>query len=155
ACLKRLLIVIHHLAVDGVSWRILLEDLHTACFQQLLGEALQLPAKSTSFQQWSLRLYQHVAAVALDQQRVYGLNLVATRALSLPVDHELGPNTMGSSDQVSLSLSTSYTRALLHDTGRAYHTEINDLLLAALTRTLSQWTQNDHVWIELEGHGRE
>ncbi len=55
---QRVLIVIHHLVVDGVSWRILLDDLETACRQGMAGQCLSLPTKTSSFQYWAARLLQ-------------------------------------------------------------------------------------------------
>ncbi|MDF5813224.1 condensation domain-containing protein [Pseudomonas aeruginosa] len=53
---QRLLLVIHHLVVDGVSWRILFEDLQTAYRQLLVGQAVELPAKTSAFRDWAERL---------------------------------------------------------------------------------------------------
>src|SRR5262249_5294042 len=55
----RLLIVVHHLVVDGVSWRVLLEDLETACGQLTRGERVRLPRKTTSFLRWAERLVDY------------------------------------------------------------------------------------------------
>jgi amino acid adenylation domain-containing protein/non-ribosomal peptide synthase protein (TIGR01720 family) len=155
AAVRRLFLVIHHLVVDGVSWRILLEDLQTACALQLRGEAIELPPKTTSFQQWSRRLAGHVESGALDDQRDFWTAVASVPAPPLPVDFELGPNTIASMEQVSVALDAPRTRALLHDSAQAYRTEINDLLLAALARTVARWTGQQRVCFDLEGHGRE
>jgi aryl carrier-like protein len=55
----RLLVVIHHLVVDGVSWRVLLEDLQTSCEQLGRGEGVRLPRKTTSFQRWAEKLGEY------------------------------------------------------------------------------------------------
>src|SRR5207302_1695578 len=67
----RLLLAVHHLVVDGVSWRILLEDLDTAYRQAAAGEGVHLGPKTTSFRDWALALSGHVAAGGLDEELGY------------------------------------------------------------------------------------
>ncbi|HEY9629833.1 MAG TPA: amino acid adenylation domain-containing protein [Coleofasciculaceae cyanobacterium] len=149
----RLLIVIHHLVVDGVSWRILLEDLQTAYQQLSRGEAVQLPAKTTSFQQWSQTLRQYAHSALLQQEQDYWR--VQPPFMPLPVDCPEGKNTVASADQMISTLSISDTQALLKEVPKAYHTEINDVLLTALVQAFAQWTGDRTLLIDLEGHGRE
>jgi amino acid adenylation domain-containing protein/non-ribosomal peptide synthase protein (TIGR01720 family) len=151
---RRLLLIIHHLIVDGVSWRILLEDLQTAYQQLSRKETMQLPAKTTSFQHWSYRLreYAHSGQLQqrywLDQSRRHG----GTR---LPVDYPGGNNTVASTQQISTSLSMEETQALLQEVPKAYNTQINDVLLTALVQAFAQWTGDRSLLVDLEGHGRE
>ena len=98
----RLLVVIHHLAVDAVSWPILLEDLETAYRQAGRGEALRLPAKTTSFQTWAERLGAHAQSEAVDQELGYWRSVPAAGAV--PVDHPDGVNTVGSARTVRVEL---------------------------------------------------
>lgn len=149
---SRLLIVIHHLVVDGVSWRILLEDLQTTYQQLSRGEVVQLPAKTTSFQQWSQMLHQSSHAI-LSQEQEYWLE--PPPFTPLLVDFSNGKNTVASADQIMSTLSAPETQALLRDVPRAYHTEINDVLLTALVQAFAQWTGGRSLLIDLEGHGRE
>ena len=65
---QRLLLSVHHLAVDAVSWRVLLEDLESTYLQLERGEPVALPAKSTSFQAWARRLESHARSEALDTE---------------------------------------------------------------------------------------
>jgi non-ribosomal peptide synthase protein (TIGR01720 family) len=151
----RLLIVIHHLAVDGVSWRILLEDLQTAYEQLSRGEAILLPPKTTSFKRWAERLVGYGKSSALRAEQEYWLAETSTGIASLPRDHPTGTNTEASARTVVVSLSVDETRALLQDLPKVYDARINDLLLAALTQVLARWTGERSVLINLEGHGRE
>jgi amino acid adenylation domain-containing protein/non-ribosomal peptide synthase protein (TIGR01720 family) len=153
----RLLIVIHHLAVDGVSWRILLEDLETACRQLEQGQAVHLPAKTTSFKSWAERVVAHVRSGALDAEAAYWQGLVSGHFAHLPVDFEvsLEANIEGSRRTVAVALTIEETDALLQDVPRAYRTQINDVLLTALARALGEWTGSSTFLIDLEGHGRE
>ncbi|MET1071653.1 MAG: condensation domain-containing protein, partial [Umezawaea sp.] len=141
-----LMIDIHHLVVDGVSWRILLEDLDTA----LRGEAL--PAKTTSFQEWATRLTEHAAAGGFDDELPHWA--AVTGDPGLPVDAE-GDNTHGSTRSVTVRWDAERTAALLRDVPQVYGTQVNDVLLTALSRVLRDWTGHDRVLLDLEGHGRE
>ncbi|GAX34041.1 non-ribosomal peptide synthetase [Nodularia sp. NIES-3585] len=153
----RLLIVIHHLAVDGISWRILLEDLSQAYKQLDSGNNIQLPAKTTSFQDWAIRLQNYADAQELHSELDYWLHSNSLAHAPLPLDSlaVASANTVGSSRIVSVSLSVEQTRALLQDVPGAYNTQINDVLLTALVQSFAGWTGDDSLLISLEGHGRE
>jgi amino acid adenylation domain-containing protein/FkbH-like protein/non-ribosomal peptide synthase protein (TIGR01720 family)/FkbM family methyltransferase len=152
----RLLIVIHHLAVDGISWRILLEDLSGAYKQLDSGNNIQLPTKTTSFKDWAIRLQDYAATQGLHRELDYWLHSSSLVA-PLPLDYPAvaSANTVGSSRIVSVSLSMEQTRALLQDVPGTYNTQINDVLLTALVQSFAGWTGYDSLLIELEGHGRE
>jgi amino acid adenylation domain-containing protein/non-ribosomal peptide synthase protein (TIGR01720 family) len=151
----RLLLVVHHLVVDGVSWRVLLADLFT--FYQGLDQKKPVgpPAKTTSFQDWGRRLVEQGASRAMNDEIPYWLGMAAPAEERLPLDHDRGPNEVASSDSVAIELGADETEALLREAPRAYHTQINDLLLAALAQALCRWTKSGSVLVALEGHGRE
>ncbi|QDL09668.1 non-ribosomal peptide synthetase [Brasilonema octagenarum UFV-E1] len=153
----RLLFIVHHLAVDGISWRILLEDLATAYQQISRGEAIKLPPKTTSFQYWSDRLTEYGQSEALATELDYWLSEYNFKVTALPVDYPSNKedNTVASTASVSLSLTEEQTRALLQDVPSAYNTQINDVLLTALVQSFAQWTGERSLLIDLEGHGRE
>ncbi|WP_143825693.1 non-ribosomal peptide synthase/polyketide synthase [Nannocystis exedens] len=151
----RLLLVVHHLVVDGVSWRILHEDLERACEALLAGRTPELAAKTTSFRQWSERLHAFVAAGGLSQELGFWRAQCARGITPLPRDHEAALGTVGDGRTVDVELSEAETRALLHDVSAAYRTEINDVLLSALAAALSAFCKTDTVCVTLEGHGRE
>ncbi|WP_106804296.1 non-ribosomal peptide synthase/polyketide synthase [Pseudomonas sp. S5D5] len=142
---QRLLLVIHHLVVDGVSWRILLEDL-----QHAYGAA-PLPAKTSAYQVWAQQLQAH--AQTLDHQLSYWQ--AQTADADLPCDNPQGglQNRVGS--KLEIRLSAEQTRQLLQDAPAAYRTQVNDLLLTALARVISRWSKQPAALIQLEGHGRE
>ncbi|GER90193.1 hypothetical protein KDW_43550 [Dictyobacter vulcani] len=151
----RLLIIIHHLAVDGVSWRILLEDLVTLYMQLSQQQTVQLPAKTTSFQQWAQQLVQYAQQPEVKAQLDYWLAADLNTVSALPVDYRRGENTVASTQSVVVSLSREETQILLREVPQAYRTQINDVLLTALAQGLAQWTGQRKVLIDLEGHGRE
>ncbi|WP_452603487.1 amino acid adenylation domain-containing protein, partial [Saccharothrix hoggarensis] len=148
-----LFLAVHHLVVDGVSWRVLLEDLDTAYRQVLRGEAVDLGAKTTSFREWALKLVEHTANGGFDDERDHWARTAAIDP-SLPVDHD-GVGTAGSTRTVTVRLDAETTRALLQDVPGVYRTQVNDVLLSALGRVLAEWTGRQRVVVDLEGHGRE
>jgi non-ribosomal peptide synthase protein (TIGR01720 family) len=153
----RLLIVIHHLAVDGVSWRILLSDLETIYQQLSTQQPVQLSPKTTAFIDWAEKLNHYSRSELLRLELDYWINQPWEQATPIPLDltSQTADNTIGSTDSVAVTLSATATHQLLGSVHEAYNTQINDLLLTGLALTIAQWTGNATVTIDLEGHGRE
>ncbi|MGH3978769.1 MAG: condensation domain-containing protein, partial [Pseudonocardiaceae bacterium] len=149
-----LLLAVHHLVVDGVSWRILLEDLDSAYRQAARGGTVRLAMKTASFREWAARLAEHAAAGGFDDERDHWAGVTEGCDPTLPADAG-GANTIASTCEFSVRLDQEQTRALLQDVPGVYRTQVNDVLLAALGRVLSAWTGRDRVLVSLEGHGRE
>ena len=150
---ERLLLTAHHLIVDGVSWRVLLEDL-TAAYRRLAASAApELPAKTTSWKRWAEHLAAYARSPELAAELPYWLGLPASLP-SLPVDFvdDAGSAAMAT---ISVDLGAAATRALLNEASEAYRTQGNDLLLAALARAFAAWTGEGTLLVDLEGHGRE
>lgn len=154
--LGRLLIIIHHLVIDGVSWRVFLEDLQTAYQQLSSGETIQLPAKTTDYKQWAKQLIEYAQTTEVRSQFDYWQQ-VEQSSFKLPVDfpNNLETNTVASAQIISFTLNPTETQALLQEVPSAYHTQVNDVLLAALTLTFAQWTGENSLLLTLESHGRE
>ncbi|MFN7945815.1 MAG: amino acid adenylation domain-containing protein [Blastocatellia bacterium] len=151
----RLLLVIHHLVIDGVSWRVLLEDFQTAYAQLSQAQPVQLPLKTTSYKHWSARLAEYAQGDEPQQQLAYWLSVTGGRVGLLPVDFTNGENTESSARSVQIELSEDETKSLLHEVPQAYGTEISDVLLAALGQALTRWSGAGAALVDLEGHGRE
>ncbi|NEP13157.1 MAG: AMP-binding protein [Symploca sp. SIO2C1] len=153
----RLLIIIHHLAVDGVSWRILLSDIATAYHQLEQGQPIQLPAKTSSFQTWAKQLQPYAQSEELHRQMDYWLNQPWSQVQSLPVDRgeKLPLNIVANEATIDFTLTQAQTRQLLRDVPGAYNTQINDILLTALVQCLQTWTDTSVLLIDLESHGRQ
>ena len=149
-----LLLIVHHLAVDGVSWRILLEDLETAYRRIREGQPPILPPKTTSFRQWAYKVSDLARSGGLEREAAYWLSVARRESPMLPLDAQ-GENTLGSARVVVSEFSEEETRALLQEVPAVYRTQINDALLAALTEAFSRWTGGRSLRIDLEGHGRE
>lgn len=152
---SRLLLIFHHLTEDVFSLRIILEDLQTVYQQLSCGEIISLPPKTTSFQEWSCLLTEYAQSSALKQELPYWLAQSQIPVPLLPVDYPGGANIEGSSRIVTVSLTSEETDALLQEVPKSYHTEINEVLMTAVALAISQWTQTNHLLIDLEGHGRE
>ena len=152
---NRLLIVVHHLAIDAVSWRILLEDFETAYRQLERGERARLPLKTTPFMRWAQHLTEAARTPEIREQTDYWLTLREEEARPLPIDFAHGENLEGSARTLSVSLGEAQTRRLLYHAPQAYHAEVSDLLLTALADAFVRWTGARALMVEVEGHGRE
>ncbi|MGY6120420.1 amino acid adenylation domain-containing protein (plasmid) [Paraburkholderia strydomiana] len=152
----RVLIAIHHLAVDGVSWRVLLEELQTAYEQAERDAPIALPAPSMSWRAWvrALEQYSHSDAVQSEASWWQNALSVLDEASELPLRAPAGTRVAGS-ETIDWTLDASRTRDLLQNASRAYRTRVDELLLAALAQALGAWSGAAEIAVELEGHGRE
>ncbi|BAP43368.1 non-ribosomal peptide synthetase PvdD [Pseudomonas sp. StFLB209] len=146
---QRLLLAIHHLVVDGVSWRILLEDL------QIAYQGLALPAKTSSYQSWAARLEALVNTEQRQQELDGWLARLQGPIHELPRDNPDGGLLNKHGATLDIRLDAERTERLLKQAPAAYRTQVNDLLLTALARVLCRWSGNESVLVQMEGHGRE
>jgi non-ribosomal peptide synthase protein (TIGR01720 family) len=151
----RLLLVCHHLVVDGISWRILLEDLHTAYGQLAQGKSIALPPKTSSLKQWTSHLQSYANSSRLLAERAYWQLNESIAKPELPVDFPDEINATAFTATANIQLSIEDTASLLTDVPVAYNTQINDILLTALAFAFREWAHHDAMTIHLEGHGRE
>jgi amino acid adenylation domain-containing protein/non-ribosomal peptide synthase protein (TIGR01720 family) len=154
-----LLIAIHHLVIDGVSWRILLEDF-TVGYQQLKeGKDIRFQDKTDSFQYWSQQLREYADSNEILKESAYWKSIEEQEITPLPQGFDIltspGKNKFKNRESVSLRLNSRETGQLLKEVNRAYGTEINDVLLAALGLAVNDWCGSRKVLVNLEGHGRE
>ncbi|MEO1590248.1 MAG: alpha/beta fold hydrolase [Cyanobacteria bacterium J06632_22] len=143
-----LLLTVHHLAVDAVSWQILLDDL-----ARLLIQAQPLPPKTTAFKTWAELLPQHILADEVD----FWLAQVGGDAVTLPQSVSDSPMTEATAATVTAALSAADTQALLQQVPAVYNTQINDVLLLTLAQTLLEWVEqtSGKVQVEVESYGRD
>lgn len=153
----RLLIIIHHLVVDGVSWRIFLEDLLTSYHQLETGKPLELPLKTSSFKNWAEEIQNYAQNPEHKSYLDYWLKQDFPSIPHLPLDYQADTksNTVAHARTVSFTLGEEQTRLLLQDVPQAYNTQINDVLLTALVQAFARWTGFCDLVIDIEGHGRE
>nr|WP_272949934.1 amino acid adenylation domain-containing protein [Brevibacillus laterosporus] len=150
-----LLIVIHHVAVDGVSWRILFEDIASGYEQALKGEAISFPQKTDSFQKWAEELSLYADSEELQKEKSYWQQIEQIDKTDLPKDFIQEQSVIGESQIVAVQWTDQETEQLLKQANRAYSTEVNDLLLTALGMAIHDWTGTEQVLVNVEGHGRE
>ncbi|WP_100525568.1 non-ribosomal peptide synthetase [Mycobacteroides abscessus] len=150
----RLIVVVHHLVIDGVSWRILLEDLSTAIEALLLGRPVKLPSKTASYRDWSAFLLRYATTGSARDQRDTWLAQLPQAKESLPTDGSGGPAMMATAREHVLTFDREQTTALLRAAAQSGRARVSDVLLTALVSTLGVWAELDELPVELEGHGR-
>jgi len=151
----RLLITIHHLVIDGVSWRILLEDIETLYGQYQRGEKLVLPQKTTSYKKWSEKLSVYANSPSFLEEKTYWTHLEAKSAQVMKTTPWDQKNDALAIRCITFSLGEQETDSLLMKVNAAFKTEINDILLAAFALGLKRTYGQDRFLLALEGHGRE
>ena len=151
----QLALIIHHLAIDAVSWRILLEDLNIAWAQHHSGQPIALPAAGTSFARWASLLNEHAHTPAVIDQADSWRKVLATPAALPTVQPEL--DTYASAGHLTVSLDVETTRLLLGEVPAAFHAGINDILLIAFGLAWAEYLgahDGTPIGIDVEGHGR-
>ncbi|WP_156803200.1 non-ribosomal peptide synthetase, partial [Mycobacterium gordonae] len=154
----QLVLIIHHLAVDGVSWRILVEDLNIAWAQLRGGLPIALPANGTSFARWASLLAGHARRPEVEAQVQAWQQVVGTPAV-LPVV-EPAVDTLATAGRFSVVLDTSTTEMLLGEVPAAFHGGIQEILLIAFAIAWSEFfgfsgRGGAPIGIDVEGHGRD
>ncbi|HEX2095588.1 MAG TPA: amino acid adenylation domain-containing protein [Longimicrobiaceae bacterium] len=150
----RLLVLVHHLALDQVSAEILREDLELACTRALRGEDILLPAKTTSFRHWVERLEEHARSAVVREEWTYWLDESWRRVPPLPVDHPGAENTFGSARVARRALGAERTLRLLREVPQRYGTGVPAVLLTALLRAVERWSGEAALLVGVVDHGR-
>ena len=146
----RLFWTIHHLAVDGVSWRILLEDLQTAYTQVVQGQKIQLPMKSTSFKEWSEKLH-HYAETGLSKEVLHYWEEQAEQdVVKLPVDGTISNPVSAVTEEITVVLNENETRMLLQETLSTHRVQINEVLLAKISTSYGGMYGRPILSVDLE-----
>ena len=150
----QLALIVHHLAVDAVSWRVLLEDLNIAWAQHHSGQPVVLPAAGTSFARWASLLAEHARAAAVVEQADAWREVAAVPAALPAVQPAV--DTYASAGQLSVELDVETTRMLLGEVPAAFHAGIHDILLIAFGLAWAEFLGNGGapIGIDVEGHGR-
>jgi amino acid adenylation domain-containing protein/non-ribosomal peptide synthase protein (TIGR01720 family) len=133
----RLLLIVHHLAVDGVSWRVLLDDL------SLLLSGAALPERASApFGVWAHWQAAYARTEHAQEERGYWQGLAQQKFAALPVDLAAGINTAGSTEQVTVEMDAPL------------QAQLQEALLGSVVDALCDWTGAPTALLELEGHGR-
>ncbi|MEM9461363.1 MAG: amino acid adenylation domain-containing protein [Myxococcota bacterium] len=149
----RLIIAIHHLVVDTLSWDVLLDDLERACTAIASGMAVQLGAKTSAWSRFVAAQADLVASGALDSEWSQWRALIE-RPVGLLPTREPAPGPIQRC-AVTLGLAQELTDTLLRDAPRVWNAQIYPVLMAGLALALRQWTSAEVVGLLVEGHGRE
>ncbi|MBF0202098.1 MAG: AMP-binding protein, partial [Desulfamplus sp.] len=157
----KLIVIIHHLSVDAVSWPIILNDLFTAYSAHRQGQGIQLPAKTHPFSHWTAQLGIMAENAASDsplpmftREIQYWEEVAKEPRMILPGQNK-NHGLHGDAACMEITLPARDTAILTGRAQEAYHTDMNDLILTALTRALKHWAGIDNIMVALEGHGRD
>ena len=152
---QRLLLTVHHLAVDGVSWRILLEDLRKGYADLERGVVASLGRKTTSFKRWAEELQRHAQSPEYERELAYWRDCLGLEGSAPATDFDERDNSEQGAQTFELYLTKDDTRALLHRVQSAARANVNELLLAALSQAWGVWGRGGGLRLMVEGHGRE
>ena len=151
---KIMMLCIHHLAIDGVSWRIIGEDLETVLRQIASDETIELPKKTASFNEWAVTLNEYSTSEEFEQDKKYWKKIIPELS-NCELIHEFESDKFDGYDSIDISLTSNETTTLIKESHNAFNTEITDLLLSALSEAVYRYNEQDRVLVYLEGHGRE
>jgi amino acid adenylation domain-containing protein/non-ribosomal peptide synthase protein (TIGR01720 family) len=146
-----LLVIVHHLVIDGVSWRVLLEDFTAAYTQKQNGQKIQLPPKTTSYQEWADQLRSYAASPRIAAEVDFWK--------TLEEEAETGPLFSGEGgvldSQYVVELPPQETSRLITASRFYFDASINDILVASVSAAVEKWSGEARILMSLEGHGRE
>ncbi|QWU16643.1 non-ribosomal peptide synthase domain TIGR01720/amino acid adenylation domain-containing protein [Paenibacillus sophorae] len=151
---QQLLLAAHHLIVDGVSWRIITEDLKLVLDALYTNSIPALPLKTTSFKDWADAQYLYAQSAELQAELPYWKQIIK-EIRSFTTEIPSDPGVEGDGVTVQITIDKAWTQKLMRSAHTAYNTEMNDLLLTALYRAAQKSTGREALSFMLEGHGRE
>ncbi|MBM4299035.1 MAG: AMP-binding protein, partial [Deltaproteobacteria bacterium] len=155
-CAGRLLVIVHHLVIDGVSWHILMEDWETAYLALRANQQPTFPGRTSSYQKWSASLRDYAQSEVVAAEVDYWRSVASRATAELPIDHTTAASSGDSATKtVTMRLSADDTRRLLQAAPRSLRAPINEILLGALATAFAGWIASDSLLVDLEGHGRD
>jgi amino acid adenylation domain-containing protein/non-ribosomal peptide synthase protein (TIGR01720 family) len=151
----RLFAVAHHLVVDAISWRVIMEDLRTAYDQVTRGESVVLPSKTTSFKRWAELLERYAESEEIKSELSYWRGIAGADLHRFPIDHDSGPNNVESMRTVTVRFGVEAASMQLPAIADQLKARVEEVLLAALVRALTAMTDQPDLLVDVERHGRE
>ncbi|SHM51676.1 surfactin family lipopeptide synthetase A [Anaerosporobacter mobilis DSM 15930] len=150
------MIAIHHLVVDAISWKILLDDLNRGYSQVIMQQSIQLTKKTISYKSWILHVNEYATNTGFEKERKYWDKIKKSAELFYVKDDcfVFNASTNRALSYKKSVVNSELTNKLTHKALKKYSTKVNDLLLTALARTLYHVTHNSNIVISLESHGR-
>ena len=149
----RLLIGIHHLVVDGLSWRIIISDLENIYQQVKYRRPIKLPLKTSSYLDWTRALTYYAEYRAVDHLEYWLRTIGSIEALDISLRNQSEHHQNIFNETIIFDRDITYD--LLNKCEESYNTEINDLLLLALTLALTECGEPGKIGFNLKGQGRE
>jgi non-ribosomal peptide synthase protein (TIGR01720 family) len=152
---QRLLVIVHHFAMDGLSWRPFWDDFDAILSSLRDDAALEMSPSTTSFAEWAHMLKRRADSPELRGAVQDWLELPWAKVRPIPFDHPVGPerNTNESAREIVLEFSVPETRAIFYETPAVPHKV--DFLLTALAQMAAEWSDSDTVLLDMMGHGRD
>ncbi|NSZ03824.1 amino acid adenylation domain-containing protein [Agrobacterium tumefaciens] len=147
---QRLAIAAHHLVIDGVSWRILLDDLQVCLTAAEAGVKMILPARTTGIDTW-VRMLE--SSDIFDGEKDGWLTIAEAATAPIPTDRR-GSNLVSDTAIVDIAINPNLTARLIRDVPSAYPINVEEVMLAALYSAVRDWTGRDRLRLILESHGR-
>nr|MDZ8059829.1 amino acid adenylation domain-containing protein [Nostoc sp. EkiNYC01] len=151
----KILLTFHQTLVDGVSWRILLEDVQTIYKDLSQGRTMQLPPKTTSFKSWAEKLQDYAKYSSIKPELEYWEEVLTNPIKRLPVRYPNSNEELALTEDISTLLNVKETQILLQAVSKVYGARIDTVLLTAMVKSFSEWTGDRTLWVDLIGHGRE
>lgn len=148
-------LIVHHCAIDAISWRILLEDIAAAYTQAAAGRSWEPSASRGGFAEYAVAFEQFAQRADLMEELPYWLGITSTEAAPLRSEFSQGRGCYADVKELNHHLEANLTTALLQEIHGAYNTHVQDILLVALGRTLREWQGWETFPIWLDGHGRD
>lgn len=150
---ERIFFAVHHLAIDWVSWRVIRDDLAAAYAHALVGAPATLPSASTPYAAWAAAQQQReVNPASLDH---WTQTVARLPHATLPIEHDTGPNVVGSAATITTTISASATATLQRSAPAQWGVTLRDAVLYAIVEAVTTWTEESHLAVDLEGHGRD
>lgn len=150
-----LAIIIHHLIIDGISWRVLFEDFSKGYKQLLNNQQIRFQEKTNSYMEWAKGIKEYSRSKELLSEIAYWEQLEKSEIVALHYEQK-DVDTAATSRQIELlHFSEEETEDILKNVNKAYNTEINDILLTSLAKSIKKYSNHNNILINLEGHGRE
>ncbi len=150
-----LLIIVHQLVIDHVSWRIIFEDFTSGYLQASNNQEIILQDKTDSFKKWSHEIYKYSNSEAIKNETAYWKRIEKTAVPEVPKDCNTGDNLLKDSKSIKFSLSEEDTQYFLKHVNQFDTNDINPVLLTALGNSFEEALDVEKVLINLGGHGRE
>ena len=150
----RILIEAHHLIIDGVSWRILIEDISMGIKQIDSGESIMFMAKTDSYGCWGKELDKLAEASVLQKEKSYWETVIGKKVFFPENRLKNRESCTKNISTIDYQLTESETENLLSHANYAFHTKADELLIISLVITIAQYSGQNDVALELENHGR-